>query len=102
MRTLIIYASKNGCTEDCARYLKEKLGKNAVVTNVENKIPKMDDFDTILIGSSVHMGKIQKKSRLFVDAIKVSCSEKSWVYLFAAIQKRTKKDLSNHYLIMSC
>lgn len=65
VRTLIIYASKNGCTEYCARYLKEKLGKNAVVTNVENKISKMDDFDTILIGSSVHMGKIQKKITSF-------------------------------------
>lgn len=76
MKTLIVYASKNGCTSDCVHHLQTKLKGDVTVVNAAKKIPKLDDFDTILIGGSVHMGKIQRKITSFCNQNKGQLLEK--------------------------
>lgn len=67
MKTLIIYSSKYGTTEKCSNVLKDKLeGEVAAINIKKDSIPEIDSFDTIIIGSSVYMGKISKKINEFV------------------------------------
>ena len=66
MSTLIVYSSKHGCTESCARELKEKLSNNTtMIAAKEQKKFDWQDFDTILIGGSVYAGMIQSSIQKF-------------------------------------
>ncbi|MBO0454202.1 MULTISPECIES: flavodoxin domain-containing protein [Enterococcus] len=76
MNTLIVYASQKGSTADCAHYLKEQLTGEVTVVNVKEKIPKLDEFDTIIVGGSVHMMKIQRKIASFCSRYKKQLLEK--------------------------
>lgn len=66
MKTLILYATKNGATYEIARQLSEKIS-NSVVCNIKcNDIPSLSNFDCIIIGSSLYAGMIRKEAKEFV------------------------------------
>lgn len=69
MNFLIIYMSHHGTTEKVARQLKEKLGekKTTVINLAKEVVPDLVQFDTIIIGGSIHMGQIQKQVRKFCN-----------------------------------
>lgn len=62
MSILIVYATKYGCTEKCAKKLSEKLNEEVELCNL-NKAKKSNfsDYDKIIIGGSIYIGKIQKQ-----------------------------------------
>ena len=66
MSTLILFATKHGCTEKCANRLKENLKGQTDLSNLKHK-PKvqLDRYDTIVIGGSIHAGRIQKSVQTF-------------------------------------
>ncbi len=62
MKTVIIYASKHGCTEKCSNLLKDKLhGEVKIVDIKKESMPEIILFDNIIIGGSIYMGRIQKE-----------------------------------------
>lgn len=62
MKVLIAYASKYGCTEKCARMLKQKIHEEAELYNLKvGKTVDLKEYDKVIIGGSVYMGKIQKE-----------------------------------------
>lgn len=67
MKTLIVYVTKNGTTEDCAQLLRQRLG--AGETDLLNlrvqKLPDFEPYDCIVLGSYVHYGKIGKRLKHF-------------------------------------
>lgn len=59
MKTLIVYSSKYGCTEQCAVLLKERLEREATLCNAaEASSVALDEFDSVVIASPIYMGKI--------------------------------------------
>ncbi|MFR1709563.1 MAG: flavodoxin domain-containing protein [Clostridium sp.] len=60
MKTLIVYASRYGCTKECAEGLSKLISGDVTVININNKVKEIKSFDTIIIGGSIYMGKIQK------------------------------------------
>ena len=61
MKTLIIYASKYGCTEKCSNLLKDKLSGEVKIVDIKKEnVLEIDLFDTVIIGGSIYMGRIQK------------------------------------------
>lgn len=65
MKTLIAFAGKYGTTEKCAKQLAEKLN-GAVVVNLCEKTPDLKDYDTVVVGSNIHMGQIHKAVKSFI------------------------------------
>lgn len=62
MNTLIVYASKYGCTEKCAKLITKELNDKVDIINL--KIVKninLSKYDKIIIGGSIYIGKIQKQ-----------------------------------------
>ena len=72
VKILILYATKNGATRECAEMLTEKLEKKHDVTVVSvreaDTLPSPKDFDVAIIGSSVRMGAINKRIRKYIKA----------------------------------
>jgi len=61
MNTLIVYSSKYGCAEKCAKLIKEKLNEEVELMNLKNaKDIDISKYDRVIIGGSIYIGKIQK------------------------------------------
>lgn len=66
MSTIIIYLSRHGCTEKTADILKQNLNDNVMILNLKDNIQlDLSIYDTVIIGGSIHAGKIQKKLAQF-------------------------------------
>ena len=79
MRTLIVYASKTGTTENCARKLQLKLRNTTVIDITEQKVD-LSPFDTVIIGSPIRMGKINKQLKKFLIKHKAQLKNKKTAY----------------------
>ncbi|WP_462280425.1 flavodoxin domain-containing protein [Salinivirga cyanobacteriivorans] len=68
MKTLIVYATKHGTTEQIAKLIAEKAAHNTDMVNLK-KEKKVDlhPYDQIIIGGSIHAGTIQKSLRKFIE-----------------------------------
>lgn len=68
MNTLIVYASKYGCAEKCANLLSKDLTGNVDLINIkENQIVNLSQYDKVIIGGSMYIGKIQKEVTAFCN-----------------------------------
>lgn len=68
MKNLIIYSSKHGFTKKCAEMLKEGLKDGGDLINLkENQKIDLDNYQVIILGSSVYAGNIQKDMKDFIE-----------------------------------
>lgn len=65
MKTLIVYATKNGTTKKAAEILAERLG-GADVKNIACDTFSLADYDRVLVGSNIRMGTVDRKIRAFL------------------------------------
>lgn len=66
MKILIVYSTKHGCTEKCANKLKNRLTGEIELLNLKYSIKiDLNNYETIIIGGSIHVGQIQKKVKQF-------------------------------------
>ena len=77
MRTLIVFATKHGTTADCAGTLAERLSGDSILCRLgKDRLPGLDQFDRIVVGGSIHIGKIQKQVTDFVTQQKGTLLQK--------------------------
>jgi len=68
MKTVILIMSSHGCTIDVAHQLRGQLSGDVSILNLKEKQSvDLNDFDRVIIGGSIHAGKIQKKIRAFCE-----------------------------------
>jgi menaquinone-dependent protoporphyrinogen oxidase len=67
--TAIIYMSKHGTTEKVALGIFEELNNSEVelIDLRKTKTPDITDYDTVIIGGSIHAGSIQKRVMSFCE-----------------------------------
>lgn len=66
MKGLLVYQSKHGTTEKVAQRMQNLLGEEYLIININTtSLPKLSEFDRIVIGGSIHAGAIQKKIQAF-------------------------------------
>lgn len=68
MKTLIIYSTKHGTAEKAVNILKSKLkGEVHTVNIMLEPVTAVEEYDNIILGGSIYIGKIQKKLSTFVN-----------------------------------
>lgn len=65
MKTLIVYATKYGCTKKCAEILKSFIKGEVDIFSAKADKINLDQYDVVFIGGSIYMGKIQKEITQF-------------------------------------
>jgi menaquinone-dependent protoporphyrinogen oxidase len=61
MKTLILYATRHGCAEKCAAKLGAALQGEVKTANFKDAgAIGLADYEAVVIGGSIHAGKIQK------------------------------------------
>ena len=77
MKAVIVYDSLHGSTEKCARQLRELInGDVQTVSLQKNQEINLNDFDTVIIGGSIHMGVIQTRVENFISKNQAQLLEK--------------------------
>lgn len=81
MKTLVLYSSKYGTTASCANHISQALACD--LHSLDDK-PKIDlkNYDQIVLGSSVYMGKLRKPMTQFIEANATSLKDKSITFFF--------------------
>ena len=79
MQTLIVYVGKTGSTEKCAKILAEKL-TNVTLIDLTKEIIKPDQYDLIVVGSSIRMGMIHRQVRKFIKQNMTLLKSKQMAY----------------------
>ena len=69
MKILIAYASVTGCSRECAGILADKLSPREVhVVDLNVSFPDPADYDVVVLGAPVRMGRMHKKFREYIKA----------------------------------
>jgi len=67
MKVIIIYESLHGSTERCAGLLQNQILSELEIRRLQdNEDINLDEFDTVIIGGSIHMGVIQTRIENFI------------------------------------
>ena len=92
MKSIIIFSTKYGCAEKTAKMLQSKMkGDVRMVNIVKDKVPALDEFDAVILGGSIYMGRIQKELTAFISGNLPALLKKK-VGLFKLITKAMKGD----------
>lgn len=68
MPTLIVYMTSHGCAEKAAGMIRDRMPDDVTLINLEDgEAPTLETFDTVIIGGSIRIGKIQKRIRKFCE-----------------------------------
>jgi menaquinone-dependent protoporphyrinogen oxidase len=69
MKVLIIYATKYGTSEKCAKLLKDKINGEVELVNIsKNSEVDLSKYDKVVIGGPIYMGTMQNKITEFCNA----------------------------------
>jgi len=77
MKTIIVYATKHGAAEEVARRIADRIGGAAIYNLKSSDIPSLNDFDCVIIGSSIYAGMIRKEAKVFLSKNTAVLKEKS-------------------------
>ncbi|MBU1219645.1 flavodoxin domain-containing protein [Myxococcota bacterium] len=83
MSTLILYSSKYGTAQRFAQTVAENMKSSVTISDVEVFSGKLEDFETVVMGSCIYMGKIRKPMKKFMSANALNLKSKK-IVLFAA------------------
>lgn len=99
MKTIIIYVSKYGYTEDCVKSLADQIMGEVILFNIYNeKIPNIDEFDNVIIGGSIYMGQIQKKLKFYcTQNINCLANKRLSLFLCCGLPESFEQTLKNSF-----
>ncbi|MFO7161339.1 MAG: flavodoxin domain-containing protein [[Clostridium] cellulosi] len=68
MKTIIIYSTKYGCAGELAYLIQKELkGECKIVNVMKSSVPPLNDYDTVILGGSLYIGRIQKQLKKYVN-----------------------------------
>lgn len=94
MKTLIAYTTKHGTVEKAAHILKSKLpGEVHLVNLMKENAPELQEYDTVILGGSIYIGKIQGKLQSFVSInLPILLEKKIGLFICAGEKDKLVKD----------
>ena len=100
MKTLIAYATKHGAAEGIGKRLSEKLNSEVDLINLkEIRNIGLAEYDKVIIGSSVYMGKIRKEASRFCNENSSKLKEKkTGIYICCMREgKEAEQELKDNF-----
>lgn len=96
MKTLLAYASKHGTTRKAAEKLAGQLEGEVKIINLKERASRnvrIEDYERVIVGGSIHIGKIQKSVRKFCQANLEKLLEVKQLGLFICCAEEKEKAL---------
>ena len=99
MKTLIVYATTHGCTEKCAQKVRDGLSGDIDMVNLKQNA-RVDPaaYDTVIIGGSIHAGRIQGRVKKFCTANQeVVLTKNLGLFICHMEEDNAQKELDDNY-----
>jgi len=82
MKTIILYATKHGAAAEIAKRIAAKIDETDVYDLKQGSIPDLDNYDLVIIGSSVYAGSFRKEAKTYL-AVKADelCEKKLGLFV---------------------
>ncbi|HEX2694210.1 MAG TPA: flavodoxin domain-containing protein [Acidobacteriota bacterium] len=92
-KTLVVFATKHGCTEQCAGKLGAALSGEVVTLNIKDA-GKIDlaAYDAVAVGGSIHAGKVQRSVQDFCAKHQESLKGKRLGLFICCMEEGAKAD----------
>lgn len=99
MNTLVIYASKHGTAEKCAVELSQRITGKVDICNIKSgKAPELSQYDRVIVGGSIYVGKVQKEvSDFCINNLSILKQKKVGLFLCCMNKKEFETQLKNAY-----
>ena len=101
MRTLIVYATKYGCTEKAVNRLIDYLGGEAELLNLVNMDKKdilLENYDTVVVGGSIYAGNIQKEVKQYCsENINTLLHKQLGLFICCGFSEKVEEQLDNSF-----
>lgn len=110
MNILILYETKSGFTEECAKQIHQQI-PGSVMVDIHSDEFQIDDFDTILIGAPIYNGEIEHytsryftihKLKLLKKRLGIFCAGMNTEEFNYAIQESMPPDIFYEAKIIHC
>lgn len=92
MKIMIAYATKSGASKKCAEILKQQL-PGSEIFNLDDKFNDPDNYDVVIIGSGVRMGKLYKPARKFMKNYQTVLLKKKVACFFCNADPKANQDI---------
>lgn len=94
MKSIIIYSTRYGSTAKVAELIQKDIDGDCTLVNIMTEnVPPLDAFDTVILGGSIYIGKVQKELTAFVGKnLKLLLSKKVGLFLCAGAPKQEERD----------
>lgn len=90
MKTLICYTTEYGTATYCVNKLKDGIEGEVDVVNIsEKRAPAINEYDTVILGGGVHIGKIGREMKRLVNKEIEALRDKN-LYLFICCLEKSK------------
>ncbi len=86
MKTIILYESKMGYTKKCAEYLHQKM-ENSDLFDIEKAGFVLKDYEQIVIGAPIYIGKVEDYTRDFINRNKLTLLDRKLKLFFTGMNK---------------
>ena len=99
MKNCIIYASKTGTTKRCANLLAANLGaENCELFDISGGEPDFSSAETVVLGSYIRMGVIDKKIASFLEKNKEALFEKKFgIFLCGCLEEKVSDAIVKNF-----
>lgn len=68
MKSIIIYTTKHGYVEITVQVLESKMDGQVTSVNImKENPPSLEEYDNVILGGSIYMGRIQKKMSDYIS-----------------------------------
>ena len=94
MKSIILYTTRYGSAAEVAKRIQKEIGADCLTCNImKEDAPSLDQFDTVILGGSVYIGKIQKKLTSYMIAnLPQLLTKKIGVYICAGAKNPEDRD----------
>lgn len=99
MKTLVVYASKYGCTEKCAKILSEKLTGEVDLCDLKAaKVADLSKYEKVIVGGSIYVGKMPREVSDFCSANLHVLKDKSLgLFVCGMLEDQAEVELNNSF-----
>ncbi|MCL2718767.1 MAG: flavodoxin domain-containing protein [Lachnospiraceae bacterium] len=91
MKTLILYATKNGAAREIAERIAKITG--GIIHDLSNEnTPDLSHFDCIILGSSIYVGMVRKELKTFLEKNADNIRDKKLGLFVSGLDESSEKE----------
>ena len=91
MKTIILYATKNGAAAEIAKRIAGQIDGAVTHDLKQEPVPPLADFDCVIVGTSIYAGTVRKEAKEFLTINSGALCEKKLGLFISGMSKENEE-----------